>query len=402
MAAVAGSKGRLELLPRLEASLQIDLMAGLLAGRFSAIEAAGRLIEAGRIREVGIDTNMICNLSCAYCYLNDRPEAKGTVPLDELQKRLTWLAQSGAKLFAFIGKEPLSDGRAPDLLVRLDAMRRAGGRFRTGLVTNGTLVERWIDQLAAADVSYIDISVDGLSDHENRLRGTGVTERIRRGIDAVVRSPLRSRFATATVLTGASVGDYPRFVAEMLDAGVPTCFASPVLRFAMSNDVADYAVSLDSTLHLADRLAEVADSGDPDVQVILDLPYRYTWALLASGHVPLCEVREDAYEALYWRLSGSNVFLKLNPFSYSYWRALRITHDGKVILNMDLAAHADYAVSARPLSDVGPSLPPLLRETGGRFLKDFIGRHLAGGPAPLFERGLADQFAHDSVQLGAA
>lgn len=395
MAAVAGSKGRLLPLSTRAPSPQVALIPRLLAGTDTPASASAELLEAAAIREVGIDTNMVCNLDCKYCYLSDRPEAKGDVPLEALQDRLTYLAENGAKLFAFIGKEPLADARAPTLLSRLDGLRRKGARFRTGLVTNGTLIDRWTEMLVEGDVSYVDISIDGSSDWDNRLRGHAVSARIRGGVDAILRSPLRPRFATATVLTDASVENFPRFVSAMFDQGAVTCFASPVLRFAMSNDVAACAVGLEQTLELADRLADACSVHGPDVQVILDLPYRYTWDLLRSGRVPIDQVMEDAFEAVFWQIPYSQIYLKLNPFSYSYWRALRITHDGRVILNMDLAAHPQYAVSSRDLKDVGPNLLPLMREAGGCFLQDFITRHLSKCDEPAFERGLAGQLERE-------
>jgi len=378
------------------------LMDDLLAGRCSPNEAAATLISKAALREVGIDTNMICNLKCRYCYLDDRADAKGSAPLDSLAGHLSRLARAQTRLFAFIGKEPLSDGRAVMLVNALQAERRTNRDIRTGMVTNGTLVERWVDQLVDADLSYLDISIDGITDEANRLRGKGVTARILAGVDAVLASPLRPRFATATVLTDASLPGYPEFAARMFDRGVPTCFASPVLRFAMSNEVADIAVALEETLRLADRLGEVGQRANPGTQVIIDLPYRYSWALLASGRIRAHEILEDRYEAIHCRWAGSNVYLKINPFSFSYWRALRVTHDGRVIINMDLAAHADYAASALDLEALEPPILASLGDTAQRFLADFIARHVVLDQTPIFERGLAGQYVRQKAVALAA
>jgi|GEM_PF-6848051 len=336
---------------------------------------------------------MICNLACSYCYLGDRKEAKGTVPLLALETWLEVRAQAGTKLFAFIGKEPLADGRATRLIERLNTVRRAGQkRFRTGMVTNGTLVSRWIDRLAEADLSYIDVSLDGMTDDANRLRGDDVAMRAMAGVDAIINSPLRDRFATATVLTAASSPGYADFVREMFARGAPTCFASPVLRFAMSNDVADYALTLEEVWLLVEELAAIQPS-EPGGQIIIDLPYRYTWSLLASGRVPISEVREDAFEALFWAPAGSAVHIKLNPFPYSFWRALRVTHDGRTILNMDLAAHPEYQAGAPDFRGIDGSIFSETMLTGVRAMTNFIEGHVTPVSKDVFERDLRGQFA---------
>jgi hypothetical protein len=402
MAAVAGSKGRLQPRTTESGSIQLEAVTALLNGRLDAEGAAHKLLADSAVREVGIDTNMICNLACQYCYLSDRVEEPGKLPLDQLHEKLTELAAFGTKLFAFIGKEPLADKRAVTLLKELNLVRGANGGFRTGLVTNGTLVERRLDQLVEADVSYIDISVDGLGEAENSLRGGSVISRIKAGIRSVIQSPLRERFATATVLTGVSAPRYPDFVKAMFDQGVVTCFASPVLRFAMSNEVSEYAVSLDHTLRLADHVASATVTADPCTQVIIDLPYRYTWSLLRSGGIPVGEVQQDAFEALYWQLLGSSVFIKLNPFPFSYWRAVRITHDGNVILNMDLAAHEHYSDSAARLEQLHPALFQDWRQIGILSMTNFIEGHLGECRTPIYERDLSGQYARSrSTQVAA-
>lgn len=401
MAAVAGSKGRLSWRDVDRPSVQIETVRALLTGAMDAGGAARRLLDAACIREIGVDTNMVCNLACQYCYLSDRAEERGSVPLDVLVAKLLEAVGQGAKLLAFIGKEPLADDRAVTMLGILNDARRQGLAFRTGMVTNGTLVTRWLDELIDADLSYLDVSIDGLTDWENQLRGSDVTKRVKTGVDAVVRSSLRDRFATASVLTETNINTYPQFVEQLFGEGVQTCFSSPVLKFAMSKEVGAYAVSPERITRLLDALAKAGEQSGPETQVIVDLPYRYSWMLLRSGEVRVEDLQEDQYEALFWQLSGSNVFLKLNPFSYSFWRALRITHDGSVMLNMDLAAHAQYAEASLRLSDFAFPMSKNLSGQAAPFLVDFIEQHLHDGSVAPYERDLAGQFRRSNIGIAA-
>ncbi len=393
MAAVAGSKGKINTDCARKGGVQVSVVADLMNGNASPAEAAERLLQNASLREIGIDTNMICNLNCQYCYLGDRKEEKGSADFVQLADKLKSLAATETKLFAFIGKEPLSDDRATRLIEALGYLRnKQRMNFRTGMVTNGTLVDRWIDRLVDAQLSYLDISIDGISDLQNKLRGDAVTDRIMAGINTVVNSPLRENFATATVLTEASIRDYPEFVSRMFDKGVVTCFSSPVLRFAMSNQVADIAISLDEILKLCEALSN-SNALTKDRQVIIDLPYRYSWAMLNSGNIPLEQLREDSYEALHWN-PQQGIYLKLNPFPFSYWRALRVTHDGHAILNMDLAAHIAYSTGTIEYTDIDSDVFTKNFETGISIMSAFIKQHIetSSHDAKLFERNLNGQY----------
>lgn len=376
MAAVAGSKGKIDPANTNESSVQLPVVKGLLDGSLNTAAAAEVLVANAKMREIGVDTNMVCNLACSYCYLGDRTEEKGTLDLDALFASLRSAVNHDAKLIAFIGKEPLADTRALDIIKRLSHIRGADKKFRVGMVTNGTLVERRIDEILEADPCYIDISIDGISDLSNSLRGDDVTKAIRRGVDAIVESPLRQRFATASVLSTTNSSEFPEAVNRLFDTGVETCFASPILKFAMSKEVSGLAMSLKDVLILVEKLgSEVKQSADTH-QIILDMPYKYTWDLLREGTIPVSEIKEDRFEAIYWRVSGTPIILKLNPFSFSYWRACRITHDGSVLFNMDLAAHKNYAATSVRIDEIADAFEMAGAERGPQFLHSFIDSHV--------------------------
>lgn len=400
MAAVAGTKGRICTEECSEQSFQMTLAKGLLEGSIKNSEAAHLLSKSAKIREVGVDTNMVCNIDCSYCYLTDRVESKGTADLDQLNLFLQHQVREGAKLIAFIGKEPLADQRATTSMAKLNRLR-PDYKFRTGMVTNGTLITRSIDALIEASPDYIDISIDGNEATNDALRGDGVYKRAVEGIDAILDSPLRKALSTTTVLWKESLEGFVEHVENMFEKGVQTCFGSPVLNFAVSNDSSDQAVSVEMVesllLRLANRFPQNTESAGQ--QVMIDLPYKYTWAVLKSGLVPHSEVLEDRFEALFWRVPGSCVIVKLNPFSFSYFRAVRVTHDGTVIENMDLAAHENYRDGTRDLTRrLSVFCEPDFSEVSSAFHNEFLEGHL--GPyrdSKPYDRALTAQHrAHQS------
>jgi pyruvate-formate lyase-activating enzyme len=355
MAAVAGSKGHIAVCsngntnfsprPSFQARVALHVLDGVLTPE----EGAEEILARTKLREVGIDTNMVCNLRCKYCYLDDRLEEQGKLTADEWLQRLAPLAINGCKLFAFIGKEPLTDDTAITVLEGLNKLRGEDLNFRTGMVTNGTLLSRYLDRLLETDISYLDISLDGLPSVNDTWRGEGTGERVLKNLKLILsRGPQCDLFVTS-VLHQGNFEHIVEFASALFDMGLKGFFTSPILKFTRNDQIEHWAIkpsdlekTIDALLSLIDRLPK--PSGH---QVIIDLPYRYAWWLLAHGRIATDRIFEDTYEAPYSQPDATlPLFLKMNFLSLSYWRALRITHDGIPIENLDLAAHPSYRAGA--------------------------------------------------------
>lgn len=401
MAAVAGSKGRVAANcgthpKQLQPSFQASIASRLLAREIDPHEAVSEMMPHSRLREVGIDTNMICNLRCRYCYLDDRPVRRGEVSIDDWTDILTPLAEDGCKLFAFIGKEPLLDEIAVGVLHRLNGLRKSGLNFRTGMVTNGTQLHKHADNLLEANLSYLDISLDGLPEVNDSWRGEGVSQAVLRNVgDYLKHKPKHDMFVSCVMHNGnhTHVSD---FAAHLFDMGLPGFFTSPVLKFTRNEHIEDWAISASQLATAIDNLLKFAESSglSKDNQIVIDLPYRYAWHLLATEQVKAEDVLEDRYEVPFWQPDSTlPVFVKMNVLSYSFWKAVRITHDGTVIENLDLAAHEDYSLGAKNFSKE-PSRKIFF--PGGpseKFHLRFFTEHVlaARDGAQLFERAIPSQ-----------
>lgn len=107
--------------------------------------------------------NRGCNLRCRFCDLWDRPEQ---VPTDRALALLDEAAAIGTKVVVFTGGEPLLHPDLPALVARARARGMA-----VNVTTNGILLDRHLDALVDAGVDSLSISIDGLPDTHDRLRG---------------------------------------------------------------------------------------------------------------------------------------------------------------------------------------------------------------------------------------
>ncbi|MGH9356179.1 MAG: radical SAM protein [Terriglobia bacterium] len=107
-----------------------------------------------------IDVHLIpirrCNLSCGYC--NEYDDFSKPVPIAELQKRVTHLADLGTSIITISGGEPLLHPELEDLIA---AIRLRG--MIAGLITNGYLLTAdRIQRLNRAGLDHLQISIDNV------------------------------------------------------------------------------------------------------------------------------------------------------------------------------------------------------------------------------------------------
>jgi len=122
--------------------------------------------------------NRGCNLRCSFCDLWDAPQH---MPLERVLKLLDEAVAIGTKTLVITGGEPMIH---PEIF-RVIREGRARG-LGVNVTTNGTLIEKKWDSIIASGVSSLSISVDGLKETHEALRGLkGCFTRSMRGLRRV-------------------------------------------------------------------------------------------------------------------------------------------------------------------------------------------------------------------------
>ena len=124
-----------------------------------------------------------CNLRCRHCYMDSDGGRYDELSTEEAKKFIDDLSDFRVPVLLFSGGEPL---------IRKDFFELAsyaGERgIRPTLSTNGTLIDReTARRIKEIGVGYVGISLDGLSDVNDKFRGVeGAYERAMRGIENCV------------------------------------------------------------------------------------------------------------------------------------------------------------------------------------------------------------------------
>ena len=101
-----------------------------------------------------------CNLDCGYC--NEYDQDSKPVPLEEMKRRLDYLAGMGTTIITISGGEPLMH---PELEEVIRYIRKHG--MIAGMITNGFLLSKErIASLNAAGLEHLQISIDNVTPDE--------------------------------------------------------------------------------------------------------------------------------------------------------------------------------------------------------------------------------------------
>ena len=183
------------------------------------------------------------------------------------------------------------------------------------------------------------------------------------------------------------------FAEHLFGLGLKGFFTSPVLKFTKNENIESWSITASELAIAIENLVKLANDLQlkSEHQIVIDLPYSYAWHLLATGQVEAKNVFEDQYEVPFWQPDCSlPVFVKMNVLSYSYWKAVRITHDSTVIDNLDLAAHEDYSIGATKADRQGLWAKSFPNRSNQKFHSRFFTEHLKAirNEAHLYDRAI--------------
>ncbi len=167
------------------------------------------------------NTTKRCNLYCEHCYAAaDAEGAPNELSTAEGKGLIDDLADYGVPVLLFSGGEPMVREDLPELV-----SYAADSGIRPVLSTNGTLLTRdRARELKEAGLKYAGVSVDGLPERNDRIRGQkGAFDAAVRGIEACLDVGLKT--GLRYTITDHNVADLAGVVDLLVDAGVDRfCF----------------------------------------------------------------------------------------------------------------------------------------------------------------------------------
>ncbi|MBU4185295.1 MAG: radical SAM protein [Proteobacteria bacterium] len=156
-----------------------------------------------------------CNLRCSYCFIQDEKvpqEVRNSeFTLEEIKKIIDDFYRLGTRMIFLLGGEPLVHKKFGEIVEYI---------HRKGIVihvnTNGTLIDKKIDELKFAD--GICVSLDGIGEANDSHRGKGVYELAISNIEKAKSVGLKCRIHS--MLTRANLHKFEELVHVAKELGV--------------------------------------------------------------------------------------------------------------------------------------------------------------------------------------
>jgi MoaA/NifB/PqqE/SkfB family radical SAM enzyme/SAM-dependent methyltransferase len=186
-------------LDHLKQSLHITIQKGY-AGR-------GQELTLNRLKECWFHLTDRCNLSCTHCLFAASPAKSRTLPQAQLDLATKQALELGCRLFYFTGGEPFL---YPDFFPWLAQFLSDNPMAHAVILTNGMLLKKNIPALQSIDRLHLQVSLDGLEQAHDSLRGKGAYSQLLDNLAALRQAGIP--FTLSIAVSRANVADLAEIV----------------------------------------------------------------------------------------------------------------------------------------------------------------------------------------------
>lgn len=137
--------------------------------------------EKGRgLKELWFHVTNKCNLSCNHCLFSSSPQESIELPFNEIEEISKQAYEMGCRIFALTGGEPFVHKEYSSVIEHLLAF----GDTHVVVLSNGLLLNQRADiKKWGKERFHLQISVDGLQEDHERIRGEGSWEKLLKNLD---------------------------------------------------------------------------------------------------------------------------------------------------------------------------------------------------------------------------
>ncbi len=190
-----------------------------------------------------------CNNKCIHCYAAS-PRETEELSTEEWKKIIDIISDLSNSVI-FTGGEPLLREDIVDLVAH-------SKNLVTGLITNGRLLSKYMDDLEKAELDHLQITIEGFEDVHNKITGANSWKETVEGIKKAVDSSVFT--LTNTTLMKYNYKDIEKFIYFLSDLGLKRLAFNSIIYSGKAKR--EYALSLNELRATLEKIIEVCDELD--------------------------------------------------------------------------------------------------------------------------------------------
>ena len=167
-----------------------------------------------RLKECWFHLTDSCNLSCRHCLFAASPAKTRSLDPERLQSTVDQALALGCRLFSFTGGEPFL---YPEFLPFLHRLLDSNQDVHAAILTNGMLLQPFLEELKGLDRLHLQVSLDGLEEAHDRLRGRGSYGKLMENLTALQEAEIP--FTLSVAISGENIQDLVQLVDVAADVG---------------------------------------------------------------------------------------------------------------------------------------------------------------------------------------
>jgi MoaA/NifB/PqqE/SkfB family radical SAM enzyme/SAM-dependent methyltransferase len=173
----------------------------------SPYEGRQSLLQLGKLKECWFHLTDLCNLSCNHCLFSASPAKSRCINPELLQKTVKHALELGCRLFSFTGGEPFI---YTDFIPFLRKLLSDTPDCHAAVLTNGILLDQHLDELRNLDRLHLQISLDGLEESHDGLRGKGNYKKLINNLQKLQK--VNVPYTLSVALSTENINDLPYLV----------------------------------------------------------------------------------------------------------------------------------------------------------------------------------------------
>jgi len=160
------------------------------------------------VTNIRISLTKQCNLSCIYCHREGEKSPKEQMSVEEIAEIIRVAATVGIRSVKFTGGEPLL---RKDII---DIVRSVPPGMESSMTTNGTLLSEYAQDLKAAGLKRVNVSVDSINPETyKKITGRDDLGKVLAGVKAALDAGLTPIKINMVVLEGINDHEIDDFLA---------------------------------------------------------------------------------------------------------------------------------------------------------------------------------------------